>query len=309
MLCAGGDVAVRWLLSFLYVEGAVWKELVRWLAARRAAPARFVMRPTSRARAWGMQGVKGLMHLGMTAATGVYTWYLFITFLMFPGMDHNELNLLGELLRIVPPPFLLAGWYGAWVVSLRAEDVLLRYRLGAGLLARLELEGVSGLGEGEAARVAVTRAFWHEQAQARLAHQRARFPQPPEPLSWRVATREATLAQRDKIGKLALLALVAQLCFLIWGVFTDDLDDARSAFFCCVVLAIALVALLVLEGVGGSGVREEERRIFALESHRITTMAELAGGLTLADPMDDDALRGALSPDGAQGGELSGVEL
>jgi hypothetical protein len=54
--------------------------------------------------------------------------------------------------------------------------------------------------------------------------------------------------------------------------------------------------------------RHAKRRIFALESHRITTMAELAGGLTLAEHESDEALSGALSPEVAQGGELSGVE-
>jgi hypothetical protein len=37
-------------------------------------------------------------------------------------------------------------------------------------------------------------------------------------------------------------------------------------------------------------------------------MAELAGGLTLVDSMGDDALIGALSPEGARGGELERAE-
>jgi hypothetical protein len=227
---------------------------------------------------------------------------------MFPGWDNSRLNLLGELLQLLPPPFLVVGWWGARAVSRRAEDAMLRYRLGAGLAARLEARGVAALPEGDAPRVAEVRAFWYEQSQARLAAQRKRFPQPPQPLSWLTATRMAVAAQRGRIGGLLLLALASLLCSLIWGVmFTDNMEVVWVACFGCAVFIVALVVTLLLEGEGGREERNEERRIFALESRRIATMAELAGGLTLAEHEIDEALRGALSGDVAQPGALSEI--
>jgi predicted branched-subunit amino acid permease len=49
------------------------------------------------------------------------------------------------------------------------------------------------------------------------------------------------------------------------------------------------------------------RRALTLEGQRVRDVAELAGGLTLAESIGDDALVGALSGDGAQRGELEQV--
>jgi hypothetical protein len=107
---------------------------------------------------------------------------------------------------------------------------------------------------------------------------------------------------------LLLLALASLLCSLIWGVmFTDNMEVVWVACFGCAVFIVALVVTLLLEGEGGREERNEERRIFALESRRIATMAELAGGLTLAEHEIDEALRGALSGDVAQPGALSEI--
>jgi hypothetical protein len=266
------------------------------------------MRTTTRARAWAWQGAKAGAYLLWTAVMGVYLPYMFITSLMFPGWDNSRLNLLGELLQLLPPPFLVVGWWGARAVSRRAEDAMLRYRLGAGLAARLEARGVAALPEGDAPRVAEVRAFWYEQSQARLAAQRKRFPQPPQPLSWLTATRMAVAAQRGRIGGLLLLALISLPCSLIWGVMlTDDMEPFGFACAVIVVLLVAFVVLFAAEGAEGRAKRNEDRRVFALESRRIASMAELSGGLSLAEHEIDEALRGALSGDVAQPGSLSEV--
>jgi hypothetical protein len=73
-------------------------------------------------------------------------------------------------------------------------------------------------------------------------------------------------------------------------------------------MPFAAVVVWFVEDTLSTQRRRAERRFSRLEQRRIATMAELAGGLTLAEYVADDALVGALSPDGAQGGDLERVE-
>jgi hypothetical protein len=118
----------------------------------------------------------------------------------------------------------------------------------------------------------------------------------------------AVAAQRGRIGGLLLLALISLPCSLIWGVMlTDDMEPFGFACAVIVVLLVAFVVLFAAEGAEGRAKRNEDRRVFALESRRIASMAELSGGLSLAEHEIDEALRGALSGDVAQPGSLSEV--
>jgi heme exporter protein D len=54
--------------------------------------------------------------------------------------------------------------------------------------------------------------------------------------------------------------------------------------------------------------RAKVQRSYLAQVRHITSVEELAGGLTLADPMGDDTLIGALSGDGGRGGELERAE-
>jgi hypothetical protein len=79
------------------------------------------------------------------------------------------------------------------------------------------------------------------------------------------------------------------------------------------VVGCSIGLLWSLEALWSIGLLRHLERVKAQRSYLaqvrfITAAEELAGGLTLADPMGDDTLIGALSGDGGRGGELERAE-
>jgi hypothetical protein len=179
-----------------------------------------------------------------------------------------------------------------------------RARLAA-LAARLEREGAHGLEAGDPRRIAIAQRFWREQ-QARAASALQQRLERPIQLAPYDPRHEWLIG----VGVFVVLLGVAALTVfygtsrwigLLWVL--GLLLTALIVLLCCAGAVVWGVERLLL------GQRQRaQRRICTEERRRIATMAELAGGLTLAEYVADDALAGALSGDGARGGALSGVE-
>jgi hypothetical protein len=180
-----------------------------------------------------------------------------------------------------------------WAIE-RRRAVREQRALWTALAAQMEREGAHRL-EGDPQRVAVAQRFWREQQEHAALMLQRRF----EPV---LSPAAAPVSRRPHHLMFGVLCLIGAM--LLFG------ELLVLAIFCAaLIIPFAAAGVWVVESVLKMQRRHAKRRIFALESHRITTMAELAGGLTLAEHESDEALSGALSPDGAQGGELSGVEL
>jgi hypothetical protein len=171
----------------------------------------------------------------------------------------------------------LARWPLKRIRRAREQRALLR-----SLAARLEREGVHRLEAGDPNRVAIAQRFWREQ-QERAAHALQRFEHAPlQPLQFDGRRSAALLLPLLVIGLGGGIAIMASI----------------------IATPFVFVGFSFVEGILFGQQQYAQRRIFREEQRRIADMAELAGGLTLAESMGDEALVGALSPDGAQGGEL-----
>jgi hypothetical protein len=181
----------------------------------------------------------------------------------------------------------------------------------ARLAVLLVERGVAALEPTDRQRVEVEQRFWSEE-QARSAEAlRARFKREPAALSLRGALSQRLRSYRSRLKVWALIAPTALVAgaSVVW-LFGWELGVTMLVGLSLALFLGAMMAFgLLIESFMVRSRRVEQRRIFTTERRRIAQMAELAGGLTLAESMDEDALVGALSVDGALVGALSGVEL
>jgi hypothetical protein len=289
MLCAGGDVAVRWLLSFLYVEGAVWKELVRWLAARRAAPEPVVMMPSARAAS----GVKQSVNLAKISGL---LWLCAIMMLPKTFLSAFLCVLLFWIIAVA------LRWPQRRLSAAREHRALL-----AKLSARLEREGAHRLEAGDPLRVAVERRFWREQQglaaaalQQRIAGSADLSSNIHVPLVW-MSARSYWLVVIG-LGLVPLLSIGVAAWQIPLGLYNISQFMEYFVIHFGLRLGGVLFVVMVLESLQTIQREFGERDEIVLKRRRIADMAELAGGLTLASA--DDMLVGALSGEVAQGGEL-----
>jgi hypothetical protein len=175
-----------------------------------------------------------------------------------------------------------------WAIE-RRRAVREHRALWTALAARLEREGAHRLEEGDPLRVVVARRFWREQQERATATLQRRFEPAP--------------AHPPREPDYLLCALVIALVMVTLGP-----SGIVILLLMPVLMPFAAVVVWFVEDTLSTQRRRAERRFSRLEQRRIATMAELAGGLTLAEYVADDALVGALSPDGAQGGDLERVE-
>jgi hypothetical protein len=217
--------------------------------------------------------------------------------------------LIGALILIFGvaryPVFVI--WLSCRWLPQRLSDALNKRRQRARLSASL-----AGLEPGDMRRVEVTQRFWLEEQARAVSALRERFAGEPAPLSLSAALSQSVRHNRAALRVVAVG--VVTLCAAGFGLMLlfQRWEFSIFLFVDCIALAFlcAVGAMLTLgvEGVMLTQHRASQRRVFTTERRRIATMAELAGGLTLIDGTADDALVGALSPDGAQGGALSEVE-
>jgi hypothetical protein len=227
--------------------------------------------------------------------------------LTFVGLCAYAQPSVGLTLAAIPVGiFAAARAAGAlWMWSL---DRLNRRRLRKLLAETLARAGV-GEEDGER-RKQIERDFWHEQQRAALVALRGRFAQDPEPLDLldallaRGSTNSASLK-----GAVAVSALICIGAGALGASYDAGLLFGVGAglFLSVQILGLALL-LLVWESFATQRSSRSDRQEFVRESRRIATMAELAGGLSLAEHEIDEALRGALSDDVAQPGALSEIE-
>jgi hypothetical protein len=233
-------------------------------------------------------------------------WFGWIVALAFFGVAFPHAGAMSALCALA-----------CWVLAALARWPLDRVRrarerraLDAALAAQLERDGVDALPAGAPRRVAAEQRFWRAQ-QARAAHAlHQRFVRPPTQLS----ITDALIARQRPHNRQLKLAMIGFAVFVLVGagalvlLLPGRLDatvrELSMILGWSVVLMVGVVAAVV--GVESALIGQQQRaqrRVFREEQRRIATMAELAGGLTLADDVDV-GLVGALSGDGARGGEL-----
>jgi hypothetical protein len=186
-----------------------------------------------------------------------------------------------------------------------------RRQLRAKLAEQLEREGLGGLDPADPARLERERVFWRDEQLNALVALRRRFAVDPQPLDLVGAVRVRLLANRKTLTRMGVLSVAAVTISVVYNLNVNPAVELTQAALpgLGVVLSFASVALLFFAGetLSARNASRAERRVFERESRRIVTMAELAGGLTLAEHEIDAALRGALSAEVAQGGELEQV--
>jgi hypothetical protein len=252
-----------------------------------------------RGRRWARHAGNALLALSMLSLPGSC---LLLCAAASPQVAASCLALL-----IVSVVLWWLGTWGSGLIEARRTRRLLRAELAA-LLAE---EGLSALDPADPARVERERVFWRDTQQRALDALRARFVVEPARLDLLGAMRGQIAANASTFYMLGAGCLAAICgCALIGSMFYSASLTTGASFGVGISLSLLSAALLLLakETVSARSASREERRAFEQESRRIVTMAELAGGLTLVDSMGDDALIGALSPEGARGGELERAE-
>jgi hypothetical protein len=170
--------------------------------------------------------------------------------------------------------------------------------------------GVDALPPTDARRVAAERRFWRGEQALAASALRERFAREPAPLSLRGALSQRVRLHRNSLKGLAIVALAALVLCSIGELYLGWEPIVLRLFFPFILVFLTCIVAvgLLIESVIVRSRRADQRHIFTNERRRIATMAELAGGLSLAEHEPDDALRGALSGDVAQQGALSEVD-
>jgi hypothetical protein len=182
----------------------------------------------------------------------------------------------------------------------------------ATLAAQLERDGVHVLGASAPARVEVERRFWRERqaiAVSALQRRSSLLPAIAAP-STQPSLDSGWFLLRWYGGALCLVCGAFVLCSGGRSWLVDTLAW-------CILVLILMCSLMPFAAAGVWGVerlllvqrQRAQRRIFRDETRWIATLAELAGGLSLAEHVTDAALVGALSGEVTRSGALSGVEL
>jgi hypothetical protein len=169
--------------------------------------------------------------------------------------------------------------------------VLLRWRLRRQLRVLLRAHGIDPRDHSDARRK-LERGFWRGQQRAALVALCLRFAGEPP----RLDLYEATILQlRASTFAIACAAGVGALSTVSVAFVSYHAGDVWFGvrLTLTIWLAITLGAIFM---TGWDGLRKQR-----------ATMAELAGGLSLAEHEIDEALRGALSDDVAQPGALSAI--
>jgi hypothetical protein len=216
-------------------------------------------------------------------------------------MIHSPIELVvGAPLLLV---ILCARGVARWVWRSYGEA-----RRRAAQRARLDAQLVA-LAPGDARRVAVTRRFWQEALRAALAEQRPDDTQAMAPPSSRGAAR---CTPGDAVALAFMFAGVFMGMYVLLMQLSGHKIDAVGsiALFCVIAILFVCAALGALAVEGGLIARQRRARrgVLAREHRRLATLAELAGGLSLAEHVADAALVGALSGEVTRSGALSGVE-
>jgi hypothetical protein len=185
-----------------------------------------------------------------------------------------------------------------------AEALLLRQQRS---LLRQRLLECGGDALPAARRAEEERIFWRGQQLKALAALHMRFTAEPPTIT----SRDALLLTLR--GSVPAVVVAALLCASSLGYITliaDPYDDQLEIFLCSMVGITPfslLTVISLLQALQLKRSMRRDRQEFARSCRRIATMAELAGGLTLAEH-DAAGLRGALSGDVARLGALSEVD-
>jgi fatty acid desaturase len=229
------------------------------------------------------------------------------------------LGALGALDPVIPAVFccIAAGLIVSWLAFEQTARLvwsrLDRWRLRRQLAARVRQSLRDADLDADAPRASreqIERALWRQEQLTALVALRRRFASPPR------HRRLFDLDLLDEMGALlihdygAVAAVIVVLCVLVSlvGVFSRSVQMSPW-----VGLALAGTLLLVTpwmlaaKALTARRAQRQLRAEFVREERRIASMAELSGGLSLAEHEIDEALRGALSGDVAQPGSLSEV--
>jgi hypothetical protein len=253
----------------------------------------------TRGRRWARHGGNALVALSMLTVPGSC---LVLYALIAPQVAAS----LGVFALVCATLWLLNTWN-----SRRLNERWLHRRLRIQLARFLASEGLDRLDRADPRRVERERVFWQDNQHKALVALRARFVVEPLRLDLLDAARICTWENRELVGGGLALSAVTILVGALAGLASGPRGLAEGATFGCAV-SVAFMTLimcaLAAEAWSMRSASRKARRAFEQDSRRIVTMAELAGGLSLAEHIHDDALIGALSGDGAQDRELDQVE-
>jgi hypothetical protein len=250
-------------------------------------------------------GGRSLARRGANALIALFALSLPLSFVAMCSFAEPQIGLM----LVGVPAVAAASW---WALGRAARGfVAWRQRRDqrARLLKRLKEEGLDQLDSDDSRRIARERAFWKAEQLNALVALRQRFAQDPQPLDLLASVRERVMANDRTLlytGVACALLVVGGgvIGFLITYAVEDLLGGALVGLALSLQTISCALLLLAWEGMATRRTSRKERLVFEQESRRIVTMAELAGGLTLAEHEIDEALRGALSPEVARGGEL-----
>lgn len=217
------------------------------------------------------------------------------------------------VLFIIYPP-AAAAYVGLPALVWAAHNLSLRYHARARRLAldraladHLARRGVA-LEDTSARAQQVRAAFWRDAQLSALVE--LRYRQLPDDAPLLAALPTVWRAQRDVLMILGLgwgaisgvIALIATL---------GSQGSASAGIFCCVFSAMlygAVVSYWLGAGLLSDALRTaNQRRELEREVRHVAQIMDAAGGLSLAEDEVASTLRGALSGDVAQGGELEEV--
>jgi hypothetical protein len=179
----------------------------------------------------------------------------------------------------------------------------------ARLAAQLEEAGAHILPADDPRRVTLEQRFWRTQQELALSALQQRFADsstrpPGSSLSYRTSILQIL---KMSVGSFLLSSLVLVVMYVL------GVQESSELLFVGIFFVVSIVGMIGcgVALIGGRlllGQQQLNKELtFQEERLKIAAMTEEAGGLSLADGVDE-ALRGALSPEVAQGGELSGVE-
>jgi hypothetical protein len=187
---------------------------------------------------------------------------------------------------------------------------LLRWRLRRQLCKLLRAHGLDERDHSDRRRE-LERGFWRDQQRSALVALRQRFAEEPPRVNLLAVAMLQLRASTPAITGAFILVSAFTLCYVYWSIITSGAFHNNLRIIVGIMLFVVPISVIFMTGWECLRIQRTttaERQEFVKESRRIATMAELAGGLTLAEDEVDNVLRGALSGDVAQRGALSEVD-